>query len=445
MAIQHKMSSSLKTQKGVVIVFATLAMAVIIGAGALALDIGNLTLSKGKLQNLADSAALSAAKAIDLGGDQTEATAAGKQTITDNLQLDGFNAITVGDSNITIEFSETLPFDTSTATATSQYVRVRIENVDIPDFLVSVFNVDLNTRASAVAGPSTSVERACNITPLSICEGDSSNTVSGYSANSLHVLKASSSTDSSVGSGNFQPVALTDSEGNQMSGANTYKDALAGSFDACLNVVEDEPISTEPGNMVGPSLGVDTRFGIYKGDMKKDSHLYPADIDSNYASDYVQVATEVQVDADGNTVMDADGNPVNKYVPNKSYSAMHNYSKYIYNYADIDYESCLASSSCQSEGYYRRVITVPILKCDQATKSGGRMDVPLKGLACFYLVQPMSVTEHEDDNGGGGNGSWLIGEFISECRINAGNPGMEPDENGPYKIVLFKDPDSEDS
>ncbi|WP_299013384.1 pilus assembly protein TadG-related protein [uncultured Photobacterium sp.] len=445
MATRHNMASPLKTQKGIVAIFATLAMAVMIGAGALALDIGNLTLSKGKLQNLADSAALSAAKTIDLGGDHSEAIAAGNQTITDNLNLDGFDSISISDANITIEFSETLPFDTSTATATSPYVRVRLENIDIPDFLVSVFSVDLNTRASAVAGPSTSVERACNIAPLSICEGDSASTVSGYSSNSLHVLKASSSTDSSVGSGNFQPVALTDSEGNPLSGANSYKDALAGSFDACLNVIENEPISTEPGNMVGPSLGIDTRFGIYKGDLKKDSALYPPDIDSSYASDYVKVKTEVQVDADGNTMIDTDGNAINKYVANKSYNDMHNYSKYTTTYSSIDYETCLASSSCQSQGYYRRIITVPILKCDEATKSGGRMDIPLKGLACFYLVQPMSVTEHEDDNGGGGNGSWLIGEFISECRINTGNPGLNPNEDGPYKIVLFKDPDSEDS
>ncbi|MEJ2762562.1 pilus assembly protein TadG-related protein [Photobacterium sp. MCCC 1A19761] len=438
MALQRNMTISPRRQRGVVAVFATLAMAVLIGAGAMAMDVGNLILSKGKLQNLADSAALSAANTIDRGGDHNEAIIAGKQTITHNLDLDGFANISVSDSNITVEFSETLPFDPSTATATSPYVRVRIENVDIPDFLVKVFSIDFKARASAVAGPSTSVARACNVTPLSICEGDEDpSSASGYAAGSLHVLKASSSKDSSIGSGNFQPVALTDSDGNPMSGASTYQDALAGSFNACMGLIEDTPITTEPGNMTGPSEGIDTRFGIYKGDLKKDADLYPADIDSSYAADYVQVTTETQVDAEGNTV--------SRYVANKDYSAMHNYNTYKQSYSDIDYETCLASESCQSKGYYRRVIATPVLKCDQATKSGGRMDIPLKGLACFYLVQPMSVTEHVDDSGNGGDGTWLIGEFISDCRINNGNPGLVPNDKGPYKIVLYKDPASEDS
>lgn len=438
MVTKHNIPSSQHSQKGVVIVFATLAMAVLIGAGALALDVGNLVLSKGKLQNLADSAALTAARAIDLGGDHGEAIAAGNQVISDNLSLEGFSTSTVGETNITFEFSEILPFDTSTATAASPYVRVRIENVDIPDFLVKIFKIDLNVRASAVAGPSSTVLKACNITPLSICKGDDPSTKSGYAPHSMHVLKAASSQDSDIGSGNFMPVALTDVDGNPMSGANDFKEAMAGRFNACIDNEEGTPIPTEPGKMDGPSEGIDTRFGIYKGSLKGSEDIYKADVDSFFYTDpdHVQVKTESYVDDDGNVAY--------RYVPDKAYADVHNHTKYETTYADVDFEACLASSNCQNKGFYRRVIAIPVLKCDEASKSGGKMTIPLHSIGCFYLTQPLTVTKHVNDTGGS-NGDWLVGEFISDCRINSGNPGVTPNDKGPHIIVLYKDPDSEDS
>ena len=343
MVAKHNIVSP-RSQRGVVVVFATLAMAVLIGAGALALDVGNLILSKSKLQNLADAAALSAAKTIDLGGDHDMAIVVGKQIITDNLSLDGFKSISLSDTNITFDFSETLPFDSSTATAGSPYVRVRIENVDIPDFLVKVFNINLSTRASAVAGPSSTLIRTCNITPLSICKGDDSSTKTGYAPKTLHVLKASSSQDSDIGPGNFMAVALEDIDGNPITGASNFEEALAGSFNACINNEEDEPILTEPGNMVGPSEGIDTRFGLYSGNLKKDQDIYKADVDSYYSPDYVKVKTEPYVNDNNETV--------ERYVANKNYDDMHNYEKYQANYEKIDFGACLASSSCQDKGFY---------------------------------------------------------------------------------------------
>lgn len=434
MVAKHNMPTPQHSQKGVVIIFATLAMAVLIGAGALALDVGNLVLSKGKLQNLADSAALTAARAIDLGGDHGEAIAAGNQVITDNLSLEGFSTSTVGEANITFEFSETLPFDTSTATADSPYVRVRIENVDIPDFLVKLFKIDLNVRASAVAGPSSTVLKACNITPLSICKGNDPSTESGYAPHTLHVLKAASSQDSAIGSGNFMPVALTDIDGDPMSGASDFKEALAGKFNACIDNEEGTPIPTEPGKMDGPSEGIDTRFGIYKGSLKGSEDIYKADVDSYFTSDLVQVETESYVDDDNNVAY--------RYVPDKTYADVHNHTLYEAGYKNIDFEACLASSSCQNKGFYRRVIAVlgRSRQCCLEVLSFSLQTSKLRHI----LIQPLTSTKHVDDKGGA-NGDWLVGEFISDCRLNSGNPGVTPNDKGPHIIVLFKDPDSEDS
>ncbi|PSW15817.1 hypothetical protein C9J01_02030 [Photobacterium rosenbergii] len=436
MNIYQKRKSPQK-QKGVIVVFSTLAMAVLIGAGALALDVGNLILSKGKLQNLADSAALTAAKTIDLGGDQASAITAGTNAINNNLSYDGFKAISLDSATITFEFSESLPFDSSTATTSSTYVRVRIENVDIPDFLVSIMNIDLNTRASAVAGPSSSMGSSCNIVPLSICAGpDHSDTnISGYDMSTHHVLKASSSTPSDIGAGNFMPVSLGDN------GADAYGDALAGSYDSCLST--SDTITTEPGNMVGKTLALDTRFEFSEADKDLEPNGYKKteflpDMYSDFSRDNAVYVME-------NT------NEGASYITGPVHDDVMTYSEYKTNYDGYEnYEACLESSACQKKGYYRRVLTVPILDCDEIiTKANGRAEVKMLGFGCFFLTQPVSVTSEQSGdnskNGGAGNGSWIVGEFISNCRNNSGNPSYEPNETGPYRIVLFDDPDSGDS
>ncbi|PSU35994.1 Tad domain-containing protein [Photobacterium lutimaris] len=424
-------------QRGVVVVFATLAMVVLIGAGALALDIGNLILSKSKLQNLADAAALSAAKAIDLGGDQTAAITAGKATINENLGYDGYSAITLTDNNITVEFSEILPFDTSTATADSTYVRIRIENVDIPDFLVTIFSVDLSTRASAVAGPSSSLGRSCNIVPLSVCAGNSTNSgnIFGFEPDKLHVLKSSTTDLSQIGPGNFMPLALTDINGSTQNGADKYGEALAGKYNSCISLGENT-VTTEPGNMVGRTTDLDTRFDGYNGNGNGNSTEFPPDIVSN-------------IEAPANVTLNNEGT---QYIVDRGIDAVFSHNDYLTAYSNLkdtdlpDYEECLESSSCQSAGFNRRVITVPIIDCDSITagNGNGRATVPLKGLGCFFLTQPVSETSLIGANGQGQN-SWIIGEFIDECRNNSGDPSLTPNQNGPYTIVLFDDPDSEDS
>jgi len=430
MVIRRINASPYRAQKGVVAIFATLAMVVLIGAGALALDVGNLILSKGKLQNLVDSAALSAAKAIASGGDQAAAILAGNEAINNNLILDGFGSMTIDGTDIHYEFSESLPFDSSTSTTTSPYVRVRIEDVDVADYLVIIFNIDMSARSSAVAGPSSSLGGTCNIVPLSVCQGpdtgeDGSN-ISGYEQGSLHVLKASLQNDSSIGAGNFMPMALYDADGNLNKGADAYKKALAGDYDACLDF-SNETITSEPGNKVGPSLAIDSRFF----EDKIGNKTYYPDTHPEYdKANPLQVITET------------DDSGVASYQTTQAPLDSGSYfEQYMNRYKNQSYDACL-DGSCGR--YFRRILTVPIIDCDAIPKPG-RTAVPFKGFACFFLVQPVSATNHVDKSNGQGNGSWIVGEFIKNCRNNTGEPGMAPNDKGPYKIVLFNDPDSEDS
>lgn len=55
-------------QGGIVLVLAAVSLLVLLAMGAMALDVGHLILNKGKLQNMVDAAALSAAKTLDMGG-----------------------------------------------------------------------------------------------------------------------------------------------------------------------------------------------------------------------------------------------------------------------------------------------------------------------------------------------------------------------------------------
>ncbi len=436
MVIKRIIASPYRAQKGVVAIFATLAMVVLIGAGALALDVGNLILSKGKLQNLVDSAALSAAKAIDSGSDHAEAILAGNAAINNNLALDGFGSMTIVDTDIHYEFSESLPFDSTTSTTSSPYVRVRIEDVDVADYLVTIFNIDMSARSSAIAGPSTSLGGTCNIVPLSICQGpdtgeDGSN-ISGYEQGSLHVLKASLQNDSSIGAGNFMPMALYDADGNLNKGADAYKKALAGDYDACLDFSHDT-ITSEPGNKVGPSLAIDSRFVTAKIGQK----TYPQDTYPQYDEiTPIQIITETDDNGIASYQTDPSQYQSSLDSPYESY-----FDEYMNRYENQNYDTCL-DGSCGAN--FRRILTVPVIDCDGITKPG-RTAIPFKGFACFFLVQPLSVTNHVEKSKGQGNGSWIVGEFIKNCRNNTGDPGMTPNDKGPYKIVLFNDPDSEDS
>ncbi|WP_413111002.1 pilus assembly protein TadG-related protein [Thaumasiovibrio sp. DFM-14] len=415
-------------QRGVVAVFATISIAVLLGAAAMALDVGNLITSKGKLQNLADTAALTAAQTIDAGGDHAAAIAAANALLADSMQLDGNNNLDL--PTPIYEFSDSLPFSNGGG-ADAPYVRVRLENSDVNEFFVRIFNLDFAARASAVSGPSTTVISSCNVVPISICAGDETDPTSGgllngtgFTKGSVHVLKASGQNDD-IGSGNFQAIALYDEDGNLMAGANDYRYALAGGYDICAFYGDGSSVTTEPGNMVGPSEAIDTRFATpTTGTLRDTGDIYPPDTIPTFNT---PITVLEQEGSDGST----------NYVAN----IPDNYFDY------DDYQTaCEANGNCN----YRRKIVVPVIDCEATNDAGGgRLNVPLTTLACFFLSQPVSETNlastSGNGNSGGGNSSWIVGEFIEECGVSTGHAGLTPDAEGPYRIVLFKDPDSEDS
>ncbi|MDH3588853.1 MAG: Tad domain-containing protein, partial [Gammaproteobacteria bacterium] len=78
-----------KRQDGIIVVIVAIGAVALLGAGALAFDVGHVILSKTRLQNSVDAAALSGAKEIDISGDTTQAAAAARDAFQQNALADG--------------------------------------------------------------------------------------------------------------------------------------------------------------------------------------------------------------------------------------------------------------------------------------------------------------------------------------------------------------------
>jgi hypothetical protein len=84
----------------------------------------------------------------------------------------------------------------------------------------------------------------------------------------------------------------------------------------------------------------------------------------------------------------------------------------------------------------RRVLAVAFGDCTRTTNGQG--EVPVVGLGCFFMTRP---TTHS------GQTQELYGQLIDSCHA-MGDVSVPPGPSaGPllFKIILYKDPDSQDS
>lgn len=409
-------------QQGAVAVIIALSLAVLLGIAGLALDGAHTMLNKTRLQTAVDAAALSAAKVLDdTRGDVILAETTARGSFSDNANEDG-NALLAatfgsGDVDVSFEFSRTLmPFVPGTTPA--QYVRVTATDLRIESWLLPVMGVtDIAVDASAVAGPSTTLGRICNIAPMMVCAGPNPqldrnapdyDPYFGFEPNSLQVLKAGSP-NQAMEQGNFQLIRLDDAKG----GADA-REALAGSFDACMTT--DAPIETEPGNTVGPvSQGLNTRLNVYTGPLSSSQEDYPPDVIVTQPDSRLELAD------DGSTIL-YEGNPVTEG------------SDIPYSYDDYAADVANPASSKLSNGVAgRRVMAMPVGVCgDEA----GQSQIPFATVLCFYLIQEVNQGEDPD----------VFGQFTPDgCRVT-GTAGPDPVTGpGPYVIQLYKDPDQVES
>ncbi|MDH3645825.1 MAG: Tad domain-containing protein [Gammaproteobacteria bacterium] len=414
-----------KRQEGVIVVIVALGAVALLGAAGLAFDVGHIILSKTRLQNSVDAAALSGAKEIIVSsGDITLATAAARNTFFRNAEASGNHDMLEyynGGGAVDVEFSATLyPF--APGTTPPEFVRVRVATMPLDTWIVSAIGItEKSVAATAVAGPSPPLgpeSDACNLAPMMVCGDPASpeGTHFGYALHDVQVLKTSSTHGNfEVGPGNFQLIRLDDGQG----GADV-RDAMAGTYGGCLSASED--IETEPGNTIGPvAQGFNTRFGQYSGAMNSlpdPEGLYPPDV----------ITTENTVDIQ----FDAEG-----HVTTQVGELDFNHTMYTAASAGGPYDYAPAPAGL---GHFeRRVLAVPVGDCTETTSGHGF--VPLLGYACFFMLQKVSQQ---------GNDAHIYGQFIENCRAY-GTPGPQPGGGGgatgvgPIVIQLYEDPDSTDS
>jgi hypothetical protein len=402
-------------QQGAVLILVVAALVAMLALAGLALDGGHAMLNKTRLQNTVDAAALSGAKELDLTDDTVQARAAAISAFAANAAADGNHELqaqfAAGAINITVQFSATLdPFVPGSVPA--EYVRVRAQDFRMPAWFASIVGVtEKQVGASAVAGPSPTINTACNIAPMMVCGDPAAGAPFwGYEAGEPDVLKMSVS-GSDVGVGNFQLIRLGDN-----TGAADLRVALAGGYDGCASA--GEMIDTEPGNTVGPVVqGINTRFGLYSGPLQGMETTYPPDVITK------QPSPEISYNPDTDEL----------YAGTDPTAVIAEAADIDYNYDD--YNVSLRTKSFDKAPpvgqYLRREIAIPIGDC--STTVNGQGEVPLLGFGCYFLLQEAKQK---------GNDSYVFGQFIRDCNAG-GMPGPAPgDGPGLYIIQLYKDPDS---
>ena len=421
MSVAHRRIAR-QSQQGATLVLYALALAVLVLMAGLALDIGHLMLSKTRLQGAVDAAALAAAKTLDESKSTTQATAAAVQAFGSNAAAAGNSEMAAnysggnGSLKVTVEYSSTLPPFTAGST-TGPYVRVSATGFTLPAWLVQIAGTtQMTITATAVAGPSPTINTSCNPVPMLACGTASAGAANlwGYSLNGPTGLKSSAPGNSAVGPGNFQLLQFG------APGGSVVRQNLAGGYASCIST--GNTVQTQTGNQTGPTAqGLNTRFGQYSGGGVSES-TDPPDVITTGQS------PALTLDSSGNVVQ---GSTV---ITASNIGVLFDYQDYtaqLANPASYNYQPVTSGGPGV---FQRRVISVPIGDCTGT--ANGSSSVSVLGFGCFFLLQPVIQQ---------GSSDYVIGQFIGNCDVQ-GTPGPAPASGpGPYIIQLYHDPASGDS
>ena len=403
-----RLSTYTKNQ-GMVAIMLVVGLTTLLSMVGMAVDFGHAYLNKTRLQNLADSLALSGAKILNDTRSVSQADTVISSLFDININNPGSaelkEKLTFND--LSIEYSDQLyPFQSSAADP--RYLRITINSVKLQSWFIRLLGFsEIPLSATSVAGPSTTLSSlVCDTSPILLC-GDSnyppsvnSNNYWGYVPGAVQLLKAGGNADSCLGPGNYQLVSIGDSN----SGASEVREVLAGNYGSCVDF--GSGIETKPGNSVGPSYqGINTRFGEYKGAMSKRQDEFPPDAVTTGVTSALNLDEN---SCQGGQVMNLD-------------------------FSWQDYKQAVSNSQFNYPPPVgvigRRVLKVPIGDCGQAGVINGRTQIPYLGLGCFFLLKKI---DNKDKN--------LYGEFIEEC-MQDGTVGPQRESySGPYKIILHENP-----
>jgi len=426
-----------RRQRGIVIVLTAIAMLVLLGIAAMSLDGGHMILNNARLQNVVDAAALEGAAVLSNNGTSQQAADAAEALLLSNVgSVSSFgyqeiNAELGGDPaniNAVIDFNDMLVSGEWAEPDEFSYtfIRVTVSNLPLQTWFMQIFGLSKGVSVSAVSAAVRSDN--CDVVPVVLCaapDADPDDPLGGYVDGELSVLKLAAGDDSDLGPGNFRLLKLAQGNGPP----NVAKN-LAGSFAGCPDTFE-----TKPGNNVGPVVkGINTRFfDPTKPPLSKPEGLYQADYFDNEdpSPHFPGDPDDPALSYDNETkTINWDGVPLN---PQCAHFDNGLFREFCFSGGDSNYSQAYADDTREipwalnSGRFERRIIGVPVATCDGDT--GGSVPADVIGLGCFFLMQPAIQK---------GTEAHIFGEFIAGC-------STFPFPEGDADIVLYKDPDREDS
>ncbi len=405
-------------EKGVVAILVGMTIVVMVGMVGLAIDLGQMYVSKTELQNSADACALAAARSIQANLDAAESAG----TVVAGRHKVVFQDNVVGGTNglVTVQFSQNnasgsylgkggvSPADVSKI----KYVRCQVSQSAIQPFFIQALNalpgVSINTQsvsATAVARMQAS-QLTCAL-PVAICESG----LAGKSVGDWIVgVINSKSGDFSDEYGYNNSVKWVDFSG-PAGGASEVSGLIQGDGECVLPVAGTNLL--EAGVKASVAASYNSRFGIYGTGVKTDEsapdftgYSYTPDTWSggNAYPDYVNKA-KINAPYQGDDAFTGPTTPLNTKGSIKD------------------------STFLAANGRDRRLMSAPVVDCSVKT-------LPLKSWACIFMLHPMSNTPATDP--------WIMyleyrgkaDDLSSPCASN-GLPGG-PGSSGPLVATLVK-------
>ncbi|MES9899100.1 MAG: Tad domain-containing protein [Sedimenticola sp.] len=274
-------------QQGVILVMSAIFIVLLIGIGSFAIDLGRLFTLRTQLQNAVDAAALAAAMELDGQADaQSRAMARARELLNFESSYTNDERTLLSDTHLQddafifycsigskYELDPTACSGGASTTdsnklfalgdSDSHFVAINLLRRDIDLLMLpvlSAFGIDTAATAGvsayALAGRHHFV---CDFPPLMICDPSENPAWGELTPGRQVVLKKQTGNQWAPGNFGFLiPSAVPGYSGNQALGA-----ALA---DAGSQGCSYPFVSTNPGNKAQwPRLGINTRFGLYKG------------------------------------------------------------------------------------------------------------------------------------------------------------------------------------
>ncbi len=361
-------------QQGVVAILVAMTIVVMVGMVGLAVDLGQLFVSKTELQNAADACALAGVNAIPAGLESSESAAT---TVAQRHKVVFQNSVVGGqNSTVAVDYSQSNvngPYLSRLSLAVSakpNFVRCSVSRSSIGTYFIQVLNALPGVSIGPQSVSAVAIARKINsqmtcAVPVAACEGSLTGLTKGK------WITQDLGEDSSAGGGN-KGIRWVDFSA-PAGGASEVSGLLTGPGQ-CALPTEGADVY-EPGVKASVAAAFNSRFGIYHGSTK------PEDGSPDFSGySYSK--------SNWSTQENAYDDFVTKRATNAAYQGHSSLQDSSVPPLAIDTNGSIKDSAfLRTNGRDRRVVPVPVIDCSsfESTKKA-----TLKSWACVLLLHPIS-------------------------------------------------------